>query len=182
MSDTKSPVPDFKFIPEYADLIAHVATSWATLEYYVADSIWAIAGLKPAMGACVTAQIFGINGKFAALLSLLKLRKAPDALISKVNKFTEALRGPQEKRNRIIHDVWLVNETFPYVMGRIELTAPKKLSFKVEDIELAELKSDFDAISKARTEFHAIRSEIYDAIPALPEMPQEELHPIMNVR
>lgn len=182
MNSTESSHQEFNFIPEYADLIAHIASSWATLEYYVADSVWVVAGLKPAMGACVTAQIFGINGKLSALLSLLKLRSAPDALISKVNKFSDAMRGPQERRNRIIHDVWLINQDDPSVMGRLELTAPKKLSFKAVDIRLEELKSDFDMIAKIRKEFHIIRAEIYDAVPKFPEIPKEELHPIMNVR
>ncbi len=67
-------------------------------------------------------------------------------------------------------------------MGRLELTAPKKLSFKADDVTLEELKADYDQIAKARNDFHRIRREIYDAIPALPEIPQSELHPIMNVQ
>jgi hypothetical protein len=182
MPDPSQQQPEFKFIPEYADLIAHVATSWASLEYYIADSIWTVAELKPAIGACITAQIFGIGGKFAALLALLKLRQAPETLITKVNKFTETIRGPQERRNRIIHDVWLADLESPSSMGRLELTAPKKLSFKAETVKLEELQADYDQIAKARNEFFHIRADIYRVIPTLPEIPQSELHPIMNVR
>jgi hypothetical protein len=182
MPDQSQQQPEFVFIPEYANLIAHVASSWATLEYYVADSIWQLAELKPAIGACITTQIFGLGGKFAALLALLKLRQAPESLITKVNKFTETVRGPQERRNRIIHDAWLMDNENPTAMGRLELTAPKKLSFKAETILLVELQTDYDQIAKARNDFVHIRTEIYRVTPTLPKIPDSELHPIMNVR
>jgi hypothetical protein len=46
----------FAFIPEFADCIARVASSWARLEYDVNVAIWKLAELRPALGACITCR------------------------------------------------------------------------------------------------------------------------------
>lgn len=179
--DTENSSP-FKFLPEYADCIANVASSWATLEYHISSAIWGICKLEPVAGACVTSQIYTVQGKLSALLALLKLHQAPEALVTRVNKFSERVRGPQEMRNRIIHDIWLVNNFDSSVMGRLEVTAPKKLSFKAADVQLTELQQQLASISEARTEAYEIRKAIQAALPTLPGIPSSELHPTARVR
>src|SRR5271168_909763 len=88
----------FSFIPEYADCIARVATVWARLEYDVSVSIWALADVRPAIGACLTSQIFTLRSKLDALIALAKLRKVNAAIIKKINKFADDVRGGQEIR------------------------------------------------------------------------------------
>jgi hypothetical protein len=118
---------------------------------------------------------------FLTIPLFLLLKKCGD-LRSRHLGNIETVRGPQERRNRIIHDAWLMDNENPTAMGRLELTAPKKLSFKAETILLAELQTDYDQIAKARNDFVHIRTEIYRVTPTLPKIPDSELHPIMNVR
>jgi hypothetical protein len=175
-------IPEFKFIPEYADAIASIASCWATLEYYVNNSIWIVAGLNSPTGACITSQIFTLQGRLAALLSLLKLYRAPDSIISRVNKFSDNIRGPQESRNRVVHDIWLMDNRSPGSMGRLETTAPKKLQFSVKDIPLTKLREIYAQLSASRMEFYDIRRDISDGRPSFPGIPASELDPIPGVR
>jgi len=175
-------IPEFKFVPEYADAIASIATCWATLEYYVNHSIWIVAGLNSPTGACITSQIFNFQSRLAALLSLLKLYRAPDNIISRVNKFSDNIRGPQENRNRIVHDIWLIDNQNVGSMGRLETTASKKLQFSVKDVPLAQLKEIYAQLSASRLEFYNIRRDILDGRPSFPGIPESELDPIPGVR
>jgi hypothetical protein len=175
-------IPEFKFIPEYADLIASIASCWATLEFYVNNSIWIVAAVDSQTGACMTSQIYTLQGRLAALLSLLKLHKAPSNLISRVNKFAENIRGPQENRNRVVHDIWLMDNRNPGSMGRLETTAPKKLQFKVTDVPREELEAIYAELSACRMEFYHIRREIVAQRPTFPGIPESERDPIPRVR
>ena len=80
---------DLKFIPEYADQIAHAVNNWAFLEYAVNSIIWDLAGVRPALGACITAQIYPMHARLNALVALLRLRRAPLVLVGKVNNFAD---------------------------------------------------------------------------------------------
>jgi hypothetical protein len=77
---------DFTFIAAYADQIAHGCNLWASLEYYINTSIWALADVEPAIGACMTAQMYTMNARLSALLALLKFRRADKKIIGRVNK------------------------------------------------------------------------------------------------
>jgi hypothetical protein len=174
--------PEFKFIPEYADLIASIASGWATIEYHVNHSIWIVAQLDHPTGACLTSQVHSLHSKLSSLLSLLKLYRAPDRIITRVNKFAETIRGPQEQRNRVIHDVWLMDNRNPGSMGRMETTAAKKLEFSVKDVSLEKLRAIYAELSACRLEFFQIRNEIFIAQPSFPGIPESELDPIPTVR
>jgi hypothetical protein len=173
---------DFRFMPEYADQIAHANNNWTFLEYYVNSSIWALADVKPALGACMTSQIYTMNGRLSALLSLLKVRRASQKIIDKVNKFAANVRDAQDARNRTAHDMWLLDNYNPGKMGKLRITADKVLKFDIESVEIEQLRADVSTISGRRMEFSAIRQEILAALPTLPEIPPEELHPIAESR
>jgi hypothetical protein len=170
----------FSFVPEYADCIARVATVWARLEYDVSVSIWALADLRPAMGACITSQIYTLRGRFDALLALAKLRKVDETIIKKINRFADDVRGGQEIRNRIIHDQWLLDNMNPGSMGHMRITAAKVLDFKITTVILPDLVNDLQKLEDLQARFFAIRQEIEAAMPTLPEIPQKELHPIIE--
>jgi len=181
MSDTIGAGPEtFQFLPNYANLIAEAANQWAYIEYLVAKSIWLLADVKPAMGACVTSHVYTTHAKLSALLALLKLRKAPQPLIDKVNKFAADFRDGAEARNRLVHDVWLTDNLHPDKMGKLRITADKILKFKAETIESEALAADVLIIEKRRKEMTAISREIEVALPTLPEMSHSELHPIVE--
>jgi hypothetical protein len=172
----------FRFVPEYADLIASIASGWATIEYYVNHSIWIVAELDAPTGACLTSQIHSLHSKLSSLLSLLKLYQAPDTIIKRVNKFAETIRRPQEHRNRVVHDVWLMDNVNVGSMGRLETTAAKKLEFTVKDVSVEKLRAIYDELSACRLEFYHIRNDIFREQPTFPGIPESERDPIANLR
>lgn len=174
------PIKGFRFLAAYAELIADAANRWAYLEYYVNSSIWLLAEVKPAVGACMTSQMYTFNAKLSALLSLLKLRKANQPLIDKVNKFASNVRDALEARNRAVHDVWLNDNINTTQMGKLRITADKILRFKIEEIKIEALRSDVEMIEIRRVQAGEIMDEIKRVLPSLPEMSHEELHPIVE--
>ena len=166
------------FPPEFATLIASGINRWSNLEYDLHATIWELADVRPALGACMTAQIFTTNAKLDTLLSLLKLRSADQKLIDRVNKFSSTVRPALEARNRMGHDLWLKDKLNPSGMGKLRITAAKKLDFKIETVTVEQLTADVEKIEQAQIDFHNIRVAILDAIPTLPEMSPTALHPI----
>ena len=172
------PVKGFHFLPVYADLIASAANRWAYLEYYVNCSIWLLADVKPAIGACLTSQMYTLNSKLSALLSLLKLRKADTALIDKVNKFASSVRDALDARNRDVHDIWLNDNINKDQMGKLRITADKVLRFHIDEVKSDALVNDNEIIERRRVEAGEIMEAIKAALPSLPEMSHTDLHPI----
>ena len=110
-------------------------------------------------------------------MALLKKRRADKRTITLVNKFAESARGPSDKRNRIIHDPW----GFSPLDGspsKIEITADKKLVFRLRHVDIAELEKDQRAVHDCIIKFVGIRDRILAEIPSLPEIPLTELRPI----
>jgi hypothetical protein len=172
----------FAFIPEFADCIARIASLWARLEYDVNASIWALAELRPALGACITAQIYTLQGHLSALLALAKLREVDAILIKRINKFADDVRVGQDIRNRVIHDLWLNDRGTPGNMGHLRITADKTLKFVIESVPLFELTAQVEKVEALVTVFASIRKAIEAALPSLPEIPQTKLHPITETR
>ena len=177
-SQDDKPTKGFTFVPAYAELIAHAANRWAYLEYYINKSIWLLADCKPAIGACMTSQMYTLNAKLSALLSLLKLRKVDQVIIDKVNKFSSGSRDALEARNRTVHDLWLLDNLHPGQMGKLRITADKILQFHISEVGLVALKADVETIERRRVEAGEIEEAIRRVLPTLPEMSPTELHPI----
>jgi hypothetical protein len=143
------------------------------------ECIWDLAGVWPALGACITAQIFNIDGRLRALLALLKFRRASQTSIDAVNRFAEEVRGPSEKRNRIIHDPWGIRPDG--IPTRLHITANKKLRFDFVVADIPQLQKDMETIKQCVAGFVAIRKTILDELPTLQKIPESELRPIVEV-
>lgn len=166
----------FVFPPDYASCISEITSCWSALEYNISMSIWHLAGIYPAIGACITSQIFTLDGRLKALQALLKLRQVPDSLRSRVNKFSERVRGPLELRNRTIHDQWFQG-TESKEMLQLEIGAKGSLTYGFKPVPIEVLQADRDKIREAMREAVKIRDDIEAALPTLPEIPLRELHP-----
>ena len=175
-SSDSSDLPGFEFPGEYAQCIAQIISNWAALEYNINLSIWHLAGVYPAIGACITEQIFTLDARIKALLALLKLRRAPDGLITRLNKFAERVRKPQEVRNRVVHDTWYQG-TSTKKMSQLKIGAKGTLSYAFKDIAIEDLRSDSREVTRAMSDAVKIRDSIEVALPTLPEIPLGELHP-----
>jgi hypothetical protein len=165
--------------PELIDLIGVAASQWGALEFYMNAAIWTVAEVPPAYGACLTAQIFTIDGRLRALLSLLKIRRVSQPTIDALNKFAENIRGVSEMRNRIIHDPWGRREIDGATV-KIEITANRKLRFEHKQVDLSEVRKSVDLIIDSVVKFIEIRDLIVAEISTLPDIPASELRPIIE--
>jgi hypothetical protein len=157
--------------------IGRLASDWATIELLVNDCIWKLADVTPVLGACVTAQIFTINNRLMALISLMKLRGFPEEFIKEMNQFSDSLRGPSEKRNRAIHDpVFVAPETGD--VGRLEITAQRKPVLEMKPVSEDILLEDRTAIFYRTQELLRLRDRILAKLPTLPEIPKSSDLPI----
>jgi hypothetical protein len=170
----------FSFVPEFADCIARIASCWARLEYDMNASIWSLSETRPAFGACITSQIYTTQGRLNAILALGKFRQLDARLMKRLNKFSEKIRIGQDVRNRTVHDMWLNDNISSAHMGHLVITANRVLEMKIQSVSLPELRDDLEKVEDIQTEFLKIRRAIDDALPSLPEMSHEELHPIVE--
>lgn len=135
--------------PHY-EAVGRVASAWALFEFHVNQLIWTMSATDDERGACVTSQIYSINARMKALLSLVNLeyeampeeiQKGTDSwaidmgghtfpnLIDRLKKFaSRRVEGLSEQRNRIIHDTWMYGETTGAI-AQIRATANRKLDY-----------------------------------------------------
>jgi len=176
MSDTPEPYAGFDFPAAYAQGISKIISYWSALEYNINLSIWHLAGVYPAIGACITEQIYTLDGRLKAIQSLLKLRRAPNDLIKKVNHFAETSRKAQAIRNRVARDTWHQSHESKR-MYQLTIGARGKLTYGFKPIPLTELELDHDEVRRVMQKAVKLRDAIEIALPTLPEIPIEELHP-----
>ena len=181
MAEPTQPPSDLVFPPEYAELIARIVTNWSSLEYGINQTIWALANTPQAYGACITSQLTSLHTRLSALLALMKVRKCSEKLISRVNKFADDARAPNELRNRVIHDPWLNSFEIPSILGRLEITAPKKLTIAAKPITTDALKEELRRIKAATDAFYLIKDAILAELPSLPDRHASELNPITTL-
>ena len=176
MSDIPETYAGFDFPAEYAQCIAKIISYWSALEYNINLSIWHLAGVYPAVGACVTEQIYTLDGRLKALQSLLKLRRAPDDLLRKLNKFAEKSHKAQAIRNRVAHDTWHQSLEFKKMI-QLTIGARGTLTYGFAFIPLDEFERDRDEVRRTMQQAVKLRDAIEVALPTLPEIPLGELHP-----
>jgi hypothetical protein len=177
MTDSpKEPYRGFEFPDDYAQGIAKIISYWSALEYHINMSIWHLAGIYPAIGACITEQIYTLDGRLKALLALMKIRRAPETLVSRVNKFSEKSRKAQEVRNKIAHHTWHQGVETKEMM-QLEIGAKRSLTYGFKPLPIESLKTDQDTVRNAMREAVEIRDATEAALLTLAEIPLGELHP-----
>jgi hypothetical protein len=87
-------------------LSGRIASQYALLEHSINQTIWRLAEVQPALGACITTQIGSTTSKLKTVVALLSLRDSSEHLIKKVNEFTQKNYSIADLRNRAVHDPW----------------------------------------------------------------------------
>jgi hypothetical protein len=133
--------------------IGRVANAWALFEFHVSQLIWIFSGADDEHGACITAQIYTIQGKINALLALARLEGVPEETIKEfgkaLNKDIEAL---SRARNRIVHDPWMEHGTSGEAF-QIMLTAQRKLEYRFEPADMLSVEDTLSKIEALDQEF-----------------------------
>jgi hypothetical protein len=144
--------------PEFYELVGRVACDWAALEMTLNDCIWALSGTPYGAGACVTSQIYTIEGRMKALIALLNLKGATE-LVTKTNVYHEqTLRQASIKRNRVVHDIWFSDDRGE--AHQLSITADKKLRIQTIERTKVDLRKDHKIVERALFDFISIYEEI----------------------
>jgi hypothetical protein len=152
---------------EHLASIGLVATNWAALETLVSSAIWQIGEIPDEIGACVTSQIYTLDGKIKALVSLLRVRGGLDRVVGDLNAFHSKAQGASEKRNRVVHDPW-VADAVTGVAHRLQVTANKKLVYGHVPQSTEELKLLATEISGLVDRFDELIRPALARFPAVP--------------
>jgi hypothetical protein len=134
--DETGGIPD----PHYA-AVGKVASSWALFETLLDITVWRFSNIDPKIMACVTSQVSGSGRKLDAVISLIRHIHG-DAAVAPFNKFSEQTQRLAERRNRIVHDAWLIKDGVP---SRIEFTARKRVvveAIAVDTVALTKLTEE----------------------------------------
>jgi hypothetical protein len=119
-------------------------------------------------GACITAQLIGVNGRLRALQSLLILHGASDASLKALRGFTGSLGPLQTKRNRAAHDPRMVHVESQR-LDRLELTAVNKPVFGFQPEDSTTLDAISSEIGVKIEEFRALFNSILAEVNSLPD-------------
>ncbi len=165
--------------PAYYEKVGRISSSWAMLEYHINETIWMIANVYPALGNCITSQIFALSARLQALITLAQVRRFDEGLIKQLHKFSEEIRGTLEKRNRSMHDPMMrrVNDSSA---ARLELTAKAKPTYAITPISLEDLEKTLVEINEQIAKFNVIQNLLHAALQTLPQIPMSELVPILQ--
>lgn len=175
------PVPsDQKFDPQFA-AIGRLVETWAQLEFHIDQAIWQLAQVEQMFGACITAQMIGVNGRLRALRSLLQVWGASEATVKAVGRFAGSLSDLQQKRHRAAHDPRLVNWSTGK-LERLEITADNKLVFGFEPEDAESLKGTREKIAAKIEEFKILFATIAAEVNSLLETSPPKLRRIVPMR
>lgn len=139
--------------------VGKIASNWAAFEALLHSSLWVLAKVEDKIGACLTSQIPNVARSLDAFAALVRFHGGSDALMSRINKFTEKTHGLSPRRNRAIHSPW----SWEWETGkasRLVITAQKKLVLDAEEIELAEMSKLVDDTHDHIEAFETIIAEI----------------------
>ena len=92
------------------NLVGRVANDWAFVEHLLDEIIWQLAGHDAATGACLTAQIMGAWPRMLTITALCTNRRLPEKVLNQIDDVGRKLRGVQDRRNRILHDPWYLED------------------------------------------------------------------------
>ena len=131
-------VPD-----EHYAAIGKIAASWAIFEMLLDSSMTALAEIDDKEKAvCFTSQIARSARKLDAITALLRLSPEGLSKVKQINKIAETTRALAERRNRVVHDIWLQEGD---KLLRLEATARKILKFgpfHVDPSDMDKLQAD----------------------------------------
>lgn len=155
--------------PAFA-LSGRVSDAWAMFEFHLDRTIWSMAAVNDGAGACITAQFVGVYGRLRALQSLVELAGGSKDLQSDLASLAGRSEPLAEKRNRIVHDPWMINVT-KHTAGKMRITAKKTLHFAYVPVTPSEVESLLNEINAHTSRFfkfeEKLKAEMSELLPGL---------------
>jgi hypothetical protein len=161
--------------------VGRLVDKWAQLEFAIDQAIWQLANVEQMLGACITAQLIGVNGRLQALRSLLQARGASEPTIKKVGTFAGSLSTLQNDRHRAAHDPRMVH-TATGNLERLQITAKNQVVFGFQPEDVDSLSATTAQIAAKVVEFGELFTAITAELNALPDTAQPTLRKIVPVK
>jgi hypothetical protein len=153
-------------------MVGRVASEWAHVEHLLDTMIWDLAGIRGAIGACITGEMIGAANRFKIIMNLLDLGSISPEIISEVEAAKNKAISVGNMRNRVIHDPWYIQKgTDTPSQFRTRPTTkpnPKKYSayrkYGHEPATQEFMKSVINDIRKLRRNLFDLRTKVYSAV------------------
>ena len=156
-----TPLPeDHPFYP----LIGRVVAEWAQLEHVLDLIIWDLTKGDKIANSCVTGQIMSHFPRFKTILALAEHRGSDEKTLSEIRSLREKMFGVSEKRNRYIHDAWIL-QTFGEGMsevGQFQNYSEKNKTFGFSPISEEEILNCIEEIKTKTKKISALRSKLLE--------------------
>ena len=144
---------------KYLAAIGEVAAMWSLFEAIIDTQSIKLVKLDPHAGVCFTAQIAGSARKLDAYISLAHLLKIPEALHNDLKAFAGSVYDLGEKRNRIVHDVWVFDQFMQ--AKRLQSTAKKTVVIKEVPVSDKEILDVSKQIEKFIRRFEVLSKQVH---------------------
>jgi hypothetical protein len=147
-------------------LVGRVASEWSHVERRLDVIIWNLAGVDHEKGACITAQMLGAYNRCKAIIALLKLLqqktgKDLSKLINLATDLSNTQNGPNEKRNRIVHDPWLSRQTDTATVAQFKAMAHKDWKYGVYPVDLVTVEDALVSIGQFDERVKKFQGDIF---------------------
>lgn len=149
--------------------VGSVASIWAYFEARVDTATIRLAGVKADIGVCFTAQIAGIGRKLDAFIALADHISGGKKSMDPLTKFAKCAASLGERRNRVVHDTWLLDD--PENPQRFEATARKKLRLLPVNVTTEAVLKLADEINQAIDRFDELAAPFLAPPPSSPDIP-----------
>jgi hypothetical protein len=161
---------------EHAAAIGYVAIAWASFELAVTAQISILSGFALRPMSCLTSQIVSIHGRLTALSALVDLVGGNKAILKEIEKFAGSTYEIAGKRNRIIHDPWVIGEKTGRHY-RFEISANRRFVFEHKIEGKTEIMEVAESIKRHTQKFYALWRKITDDPRVLESLREKYLPP-----
>lgn len=159
---------------DYIYYVGTIASQWASLEFYIDGMIARLAGVKPEIGGCITANLQSIHLKLRSLRALLEFHGASKKLLGKITTFQNKVSGTADKRNRVVHHPWMTGivvdpaskRSWTEVTQFVSRADQKGRQFGIQPRDLNELIEINREIMRRIVQFHQLCDEINGEMPS----------------
>src|ERR1700752_1123413 len=109
------PSRHFIWVPDDHEVLSRIgliATQWARLEHQLDRIIYWLMGRAAGVAVqCIVSQLMGAAPRYRAIIALAKRTRIPAEIIKKIEAAMNKTFEVAERRNRVVHDVWYVEES-----------------------------------------------------------------------
>jgi hypothetical protein len=148
-------------------LIGQIASDWAAVEHLLDLIIWQLAKLDEETGACITAQVMGSFPRMLTIIALCERRGLDASILNQARDLVGKMKGPQDRRNRILHDAWFV-EANSGQTEQFKSMAKEELLYGFHPVDEAYVRETLAKIGRRIEMAGKLRNAIMDALSSSP--------------